>query len=478
MKQVTQKKEILIDILKAPQQKYVLTAKAPLSQKPEIIKKTNEEFTKENNLICSTMGVWMSEKKYLKVESQKKKMQDQMYKGILTDLMLQRIPELSKEDLDSASVEELLFTYKAVKLEGTSVPTLEQLAERDHPIIKNCLEHPKEFVICDMEESVGKGLFLSKNNKPIKAGEVIAIYGGEYREQVDEKSEYSVTLSNNSLATEIEGTGYRSLASFAQDFPTDEEVDKYYIMPKGVREKISTANAELSTGIYDKVYPISFLKATKDIFPEKPIGYSYNSISWWNKRGRDEQRCFFDNKTQEIIDKKTYAISYVFAKGIIASYKDIGLTIKRLEQNPDAKGSIKKINSAFQKAVVPESLNTISLEGAQVRFFHQAKLVLMQHYYKHFLEHDDSKNELSLRKANYMKLLYTATENFTDTQGVEAYKKINELVQQNKEFYSEHLKDFIQEISKAAKSYNSAKQLWEGKLTIKTELDGPSKLKK
>jgi hypothetical protein len=178
------------------------------------------------------------------------------------------------------------------------------------------LSYPYEFVICDIANTVGKGVFLAPTAKKIQPGEIIMLYAGCYEACIVDSNfypymydvfEHPIFASDfSSLKTGlINAEQFRGYAGYIQDLPTDEELNEDYDLSSEHKKQIATANIGAYPFLYQG-FPIILLRAIKDILPGEQIGYSYGS-DYWVKADllHQTQRCLF-SKQGTLIDNNLY----------------------------------------------------------------------------------------------------------------------------------------------------------------------------
>ncbi len=197
--------------------------------------------------------------------------------------------------------------------------------------IADRLTHPLDLVICSMDPSVGKGVFLSPNCPSIKKGEIVVVYAGKLSDSGKRTDDpdfdpYDVLCCESELFAmqndptfpkqgHISGLTHRNIASYIQDGPVKEELEMT-IFHKSVEGKLAMANLKMQTGIY-RGCPVTYLVATDDIFSGQQLLFPYSNKTFWpaaKKHLRIERRYFMLDGS--IIDQRLHD------KRIIPCYLD------------------------------------------------------------------------------------------------------------------------------------------------------------
>ena len=482
----------LTPVFFVPKVKTIRTANKPLSFKPNIVEKDVHEFAKEKNFRW-TDGILGDAKKVTFLEKENK----QTTKLATLELLKKSLGEIEEIPSDDISrINQCVTLQETIKLASQLGYdfTLEALFAYGKDIetqIEQCFDHTieKDFVVCDLGIT-GSGVFYLPEKKiktSIKNGSMICLYTGKYiaHEDITLRDEYTLEVTNHPVFEKkekmqvnkgaVDATEYGNISRFFQDLPTVEELQNYYIIPKEILEKITTANIELEVQTY-KSYPTAYFKALKELKPGDMIGFAYGrgSLDWWCHHD-DKKRCFFDNTTGDIIDKKSYATKY-----FILTYEknaQIGLPLDSIErtiygQQPlfleTAHGkkfsfSLDELRPIIAEQLkdtkVPETLNEYET-GYGLRFFYQIRYVLLQHYITACTEGLKDNLEVNKQKASYIAFLKKSIEPFNEDQAPEVYKKLLEIMQQKNSsvssFYTVHLKELKSEIIAAMNSYNAA----------------------
>lgn len=168
-------------------------------------------------------------------------------------------------------------------------PSAEELAIADR------LKHPLDLVICSIDPTVGKGVFLSPNSSVIKKGEIVVIYAGKLSDSGKRADDpdfdpYDVeTCESELFAMEndldfpkkghISGLTHRNIASYIQDGPLKEE-SEMTLFHKSVKDKLALANLEIRVGNY-RGCPVTYLVAIADLHPNQQLLFPYSNRTFW-----------------------------------------------------------------------------------------------------------------------------------------------------------------------------------------------------
>lgn len=158
----------------------------------------------------------------------------------------------------------------------------------DDFVSKAMYERPP-VVVVNMGEAMGKGLFLSQDATPIKAGCIVwPSYGGVALDEFDPSGskEYNfnpLTSYNQQSQTVLDDTGlkqldaakYRGLGGYLQ-FALTSHLLKDYQIDETIKPYIFTANLVQATYIIENC-PVVFFVALRDIQPGEPLCYPYCS---------------------------------------------------------------------------------------------------------------------------------------------------------------------------------------------------------
>ncbi len=152
------------------------------------------------------------------------------------------------------------------------------------------------FVVVNMGEKMGHGLFLAHDAKPIKMGELVVCYSGslsenetplfsDYSITVDPsfKHEYHSVLINPNNLPSIDSAKVGNLSRFVQHAPDQMQMHKQLIDKDHMADKVATANLQIRVVIYQG-FPVLCLQAFRDILPGEILSFSYGQ-EYFNLRG-------------------------------------------------------------------------------------------------------------------------------------------------------------------------------------------------
>lgn len=174
--------------------------------------------------------------------------------------------------------------------------------------IEERLHNPlNTLVICEIDSTVGKGVFLATEAASLPAGTVIGIYAGELVNQsfVAVDNEYSMLLQEDEhknsvvyeemLASSVSGKKYRNITAFIQDAPDDYTLDSVEIKSdvSYAKENIATANVFVNATTY-KGCPVSYMITARVIKPGEQLFFPYEGCHWNDVQRK--KRCVFNKK--------------------------------------------------------------------------------------------------------------------------------------------------------------------------------------
>lgn len=183
-----------------------------------------------------------------------------------------------------------------------TVPTKEAMTE-----LETRLHQPLDsLVVCEINPSVGKGVFLALDAAPIPPGTIIGVYAGELAEAEDNPlNPYAMSLleapvtNHNSLIdnddfynipiTSANARG--NIIRLIQDLPESDEIDAITNLTLLQKSNIMSANLMVyPTVVYGT--KCSYLFASREIKPGEQLGFTYlSTASTLNSTGDKQIEC-------------------------------------------------------------------------------------------------------------------------------------------------------------------------------------------
>jgi hypothetical protein len=157
-----------------------------------------------------------------------------------------------------------------------------------------------QFVLVNMGEEMGQGLFLAPDARKIAAGTIVLMYSGEYCLSDCEKKDYGLIIDPSfdhethcvllkpKVRNSIDAASSRNLSRFIQGAPDQMELaeaisSKEIIDQNNIASKVACANLQQRVVIYQG-FPVLFLQAFRDINPGEILTFSYG-MNYFNLRG-------------------------------------------------------------------------------------------------------------------------------------------------------------------------------------------------
>lgn len=182
------------------------------------------------------------------------------------------------------------------------------LRETEQKLDNHLANLRQDLVICKLNETIGHGVFLAPDAKPINKNEIVAFYTGTYKNfaEREDVAEYAFDIPNHIIFANkinrmeanfpsgfIDAKMYGNISRFFQDLPTAEEIQELYKIPTEEISNIATANIRGLLTYYHNI-PVIYLLTTRDIQPGEQLGFSYGKGYWARAELiKDIKRCLF-----------------------------------------------------------------------------------------------------------------------------------------------------------------------------------------
>jgi hypothetical protein len=157
-----------------------------------------------------------------------------------------------------------------------------------------------QFVLVNMGEEMGQGLFLAPDAKKISAGTIVLMYSGEYCLSGLKKRDYGLAIDpafdhethsvliKPNISNSIDAALVGNLSRFIQGAPDQMELEtaissKEITDQDNIASKVACANLQQRVLIYQG-FPVLFLQAFRDINPGEILTFSYG-MNYFNLRG-------------------------------------------------------------------------------------------------------------------------------------------------------------------------------------------------
>ncbi len=179
--------------------------------------------------------------------------------------------------------------------------------DSEHELLKSIEERLRNpltsIVICEINEQVGKGVFLALDAKPIPAGTVLGIYSGVFKKN-EGKLDYTYALSLSGIVEDsekkkapiIDAKDYGNIFRLLQDLPSADELQQVKDLSENQLKRLAVENVQ-TAGIFYQGYPIMYFKNIVPIEPGDQLGFSYRGGYWNNWINK---RKLFDKNAQII----------------------------------------------------------------------------------------------------------------------------------------------------------------------------------
>ena len=200
---------------------------------------------------------------------------------------------------------------------------LKQIEER----LRNPLT---SIVVCEINDQVGKGVFLALDAKPLPADTILGIYSGVFKKN-EGKLDYTYALSLSGIVEDsdlkkapiIDAKDYGNVFRLLQDLPSAEELQQIKDLSQDQLQRLAVENVQ-TAGIFYQGYPIMYFKTILPIEPGDQLGFSYRG-GYWNN---------WVNK-RKLFDKNANIIGHFLTEDTVEFYADERSDEHSEEPQPD-----------------------------------------------------------------------------------------------------------------------------------------------